>query len=104
MKITKDLIVNEVKRITEEKDTNNKTSKIGQILLASAFKGANEKEIAELLEMKLSYVNRIGKSLRKNGIWMKDNKVSEENWLDKKSGGIAFVCDILVARGLLKRV
>ena len=104
MKITKELIAKEVQKITEEKDKNSETNKIGQILLASAFKGVNEKEIAEFLEMDFDYVNKISKSLRKNRIWTKDNMVLGKDWFDKKSGGIALVLDILVAQGLLKRV
>ena len=104
MKITKELIVKEVRKITEEGDKNSETNKIGQILLASTFKGTDEKGIAEFLEMDFNYVNKIGKSLRKNKIWTKDNMVSGEDWFEEKSGGIAFVLDILVAQGLLKRV
>lgn len=100
-KITKKYIEKEVEKVTGEKDKNEEGFKVGCILLASLIKGPNEKKIAKFLDYSLIFVDKIGRRLRKNRIWVKD-KVGC-NWFKKEEGGIAFNLDIATGLGWLER-
>lgn len=70
------------------------------ILLSSIVVGPNIKKIAKFAHIPRESVRERSVNLRQNGVW-KQGKVYAE-WFEK-DGGIAFVCDSMVADGLLKR-
>lgn len=81
----------------DEEDQNVQT---GVILLASAIVGPNITKIMKFTGYSRAEVSKRAKNCRKNKIWVKD-KVSCD-WLDE-NGGIAFICDCMVADGILQR-
>lgn len=92
------------KNLSNEKE--HKVFLTAEILLASGFFGPNEKQIAKALELTsvedLAILKKAKRNLIKNNIWLK-GKVAGSEWLDKKTGAIAFWLDVSVALGLLKK-
>lgn len=70
------------------------------VLICSAFKGPNADRIANFIGRPRSEVRVIGNRLRDNLVWL-GNKVNCD-WFGK-DGGVAFMCDVCVAQGLLAR-
>lgn len=70
------------------------------ILLSSAIVGPNIKKIAKFAHIPRKDVRERAVNLRKNKVWVGGHVYAE--WFEK-DGGIAFICDALVADGLVKR-
>ena len=70
-------------------------------LLASTRVGPNIKKIVTVTGVPTRMVSAFAANLRKNGVW-KNGKIYA-NWADEKDGGIEFILDCLVARGLMDR-
>lgn len=94
-------IKDEVRRLTKDKDEDGEGFRASVILLSSVNVGPNVKKIAKFTGYPRSFVWKIGKNLRDNGVW-RGNKVAAGEWFEK-GGGVAFICDSLVAVGMLQR-
>lgn len=71
-------------------------------LLAGVEVGAFPAKIANFTGVDVQFVRKVGRRLRKAGIW-KDG-MTHADWADEKHGGIAFACDAAVGMGWLDRV
>ena len=72
-----------------------------QVLLSSIVVGPNVKRIASFLSVPRDDVSYLSVILRRNGIW-RGGKVAASEWFGK-DGGIAFICDVAVAKQQLKK-
>lgn len=71
------------------------------ILLASIIVGPNIKKISKFAYIPRAKVVERARRLRSNGVWVGPRVHCE--WMDKESGGVAFIADSLVADGLVTR-
>lgn len=101
MKVTKEYIEKTISELDKELSKKDDAFKPACILLSSAFVGADNKKISELLKIPVDEIKPLEKRLRASKVWIKD-KVNAD-WDDKKNGGVAFWCDVGVAQGFIKR-
>ncbi len=80
---------------------NDKCYTPAKILLASLVCGPNTDKIAKFINEPRLRVRPIGKIIRESGIWKRDKVCCE--WFDE-NGGIAFLLDVNVASGFMKRL
>lgn len=73
----------------------------GLILLTGLEVGPNADKVAAFTGIPRSKCREIGGRLRENGVWS-GRKIRAE-WFDEETGGVAFLCDVNVALGMLKR-
>lgn len=99
-KVTLNYLKEELKKF-EIEPKDDKCFLPGLVLLASVVCGPNTDKIAKFIKQPRSVVRDYGKVIRKNGIWKQD-KIDCE-WFDKDTGGVAFLCDVLVASGVMER-
>lgn len=85
----------------QKEDDGSEAFMAGVCLLSSARFGPKPDEIAKFTGYPRGTVRKFAKNLRASGVW-KDGKVHVD-WFSKDGGGVAFLCDALVAQGLLKR-
>lgn len=76
---------------------------VATVMLAALECGANAAAISEFLGWPRGRVRAIGRGLRAAGIW-KHRETHHSGWFDEDSGGIAFVMDLAVYKGLLERL
>ncbi len=69
----------------------------GVVLLAAASLGANVRRVAAATGFRRAFVAECSRNLRKSGVWRGANTYAD--WDD----GIAFMLDVMVARGLMER-
>ena len=101
MKLTLKWVKSTVSKMDETMDINSHAFRTAVILLSSAVVGPNINKIAKFTGYSVGAVRQRARNLRANKVWV-GSKVSAE-WLDKKNGTVAFLCDCLVADGLLVR-
>lgn len=99
--VTPALIWREARKVTGTKGMDA-DAVAAAVLLASSIKGPDEKSIAEWLGIAIDEIEPLAINLRANGVWRKDGKVAGAEWFGK-DGGIALLCDVGVAKGLLRR-
>lgn len=74
---------------------------IASFLMAALAVGPNYKKIAHLLDIDSEKSRRLSTRARNAGIFVGESIRAQ--WNDKKDGGVAFACDVLVMQGKLKR-
>lgn len=72
---------------------------VAAIMLAAISEGADESEIAALLEYAPEFVAKVGERLRENGIWDGLKTTHKGLWQDEDTGGISFWMDANVGLG-----
>lgn len=97
------ITIDDIRKEASKFDLSEEETKIAVILLSSLVVGANIQRIQEFTGYDREFISGVARKLRKSGIWRKD-KVDGEEWFDKKNGGVAFLCDVLVGLGYAKRV
>ena len=96
-----DQIRDEVKRITGVDSIKDDGVKVGIILIAGLGGVRSIKKLSLFTGISPTFVKQTRQRLISGGIWK--GNVTRANWFDKDDGGIAFLCDINVGLGLLKR-
>ena len=99
--ISREQIYAEVKHLDPKLQKNEEEYTIATILLSGLVVGANVEKIATFLKLPVKTVKKYEKNLRDNKVWVEDKTVAE--WF-KTNGGIAFWCDVAIAKGYLHRV
>lgn len=98
------MTLDEMKKALVELDGDDWTPEqwnAGLILLAGVEVGPNADKIAGFTGIPRSKCREIGARLRENGVWHGE-KIAVD-WLDEETGGVAFLCDVNVALGILQR-
>ena len=81
-------------------DDDSEAFQAGVVLLSSAFLGPHVGAIAKFTKITEDTVCKFASNLERGGVW-RAGKVYAD-WF-KKDGGVAFLCDTLVAQGMLQR-
>lgn len=95
-------IKKEVKRIDPALSEGDKSFETSVILLSSLVVGTSIKALHKFTGIHAEFIRERSKRLRKGRVWV-GGKVDCNEWFEG-GGGIAFICDCLVADGLLNRV
>lgn len=93
----------ESSRLINNKDAASDEVVCGAIMLAALREGTSSiAKLSKLVEQPSSRISVFVKRLRQNKVFCRDGKVHCE-WFGK-DGGIAFMCDVCIGLGFLKRV
>lgn len=98
-KWTRTEVAHEALRLTGEKNCI-----AAEALLASLVVGPWVKPIERFMRWthwSADQLRKVAKNLRASGVWRKGQVHAE--WADKKNGGMAFLCDVAVGQGMLRR-
>ena len=102
--VDKEYVRELTKSIIEKVDPNMSPSseefKIATILLTALYVSADTKKIADFLDIDEDEVRQYEYNLRNNGVWVDEKTACD--W-QTEDGNISFLCDIMVAQGLLSR-
>jgi hypothetical protein len=91
----------EVHRLDPKLEEDDPGFSTALVLLVALQVGADAQKISDFTKIPLKRVKKLEKNFRANKVWV--GKKTCCDWWDKKSGSIAFWCDVLVAEGMLKR-
>jgi hypothetical protein len=101
----KTITINNINKIITRMDknilSNSDEFKVAQILLSALSLGADRNKIADFTNIPKSFIYKIERRLRSNGVWKQKKTACE--WFDKKTGGVEFWCDVSVGLGFIKR-
>lgn len=82
-------------------DESEEANQAQIVMLAALEVGLDERRLRKFTGINSSLIAKFAHNLRKAGIWRRGKVYA--NWADEKEGGIAFICDTLVAQGFLER-
>ena len=104
--MAKEMTFKEVEKILLKEDPNirgdSENFDAARFLLSSAFCGTGSKALQKFTGWSASEVNFWKGRAKRAGLF-ENGKVTGAEWQNEKTGGIAFWCDVLVLRGMLKR-
>ena len=95
------LLTSELRKMDPQLDMNDEAAKAALVMLAATQIGQSQTKLAKATGVHRTLVAKFAHNLKKSGIWK--NGQTHANWCDKKEGGIAFWCDVLVAQGMMQR-
>lgn len=102
MKITLKRIKNEVKKIDPTIEDDSEYFMTSVILLSSLSIGPNIDKLKKFTGYPKKEIQKISKEARRNKIWV-GSKVDGNEWINGEHGGLSFILDTMVVRGLLER-
>lgn len=99
---TRDDYADEASRITRE-PPESETSRIGAMMLMSTTVGSKSSSLRVPLGDWWDSLKPFHKNLRVNRVFMPNGQVAGEQWFDENDGRLAFLMDICVAQGKMRR-
>lgn len=99
--LTLEQLRNQVKRLDPKLNENEESFGIALMLLAGIHVGADIKKISDFIKVPVKWLEPYEKRLRDQGVWVGENTTCD--WVNEKTGAIAFWCDVLVAQGMLEK-